>query len=320
MVKTKLTSVHEALKLVYEKLLKGKNKALELGQGLLPTFFTFEWDLDEKEIPCSESGISEYLTLKSCKALPHFLEAPARALKSLKGDEAKCIYDKVKASSLYDSQLKMYKTSVSIEKESHEIGRIRAFTPGWLERESIFLHMEYKYLLGLLKSGQYENFFKTFKDTLIPFQNPVKYGRPITENVSFIASTNNPDPGQHGRGHMARLSGSTAEFIHMWLIMMVGQTPFTLKDNELVFKPQPCLPAWLFDANNEISFKLFGQIDVLYKNVNGKSTFGPDGAQVDTIRLVMNDGQVHNFSRHLEGKFARAVRNGSVKKMYVTLV
>ena len=60
---------------------------------------------------------------------------------------------RVKASGIYDKALKMYKTSESLEALSMEYGRIRAFTPGWLERESVFLHMEYKYLLGLLKAG-----------------------------------------------------------------------------------------------------------------------------------------------------------------------
>ena len=42
--------------------------------------------------------------------------------------------------------LAMYKTSASIEGCSMEAGRCRAFTPGWQERENVFLHMEYKYI------------------------------------------------------------------------------------------------------------------------------------------------------------------------------
>jgi hypothetical protein len=36
----------------------------------------------------------------------------------------------------------MYKVNAPVEGESHEIGRCRALTPGWLENESICLHME----------------------------------------------------------------------------------------------------------------------------------------------------------------------------------
>lgn len=35
----------------------------------------------------------------------------------------------------------------------------KPFTPGWLENESIWLHMEYKYLLELIRNGMYEEFF-----------------------------------------------------------------------------------------------------------------------------------------------------------------
>ena len=70
----------------------------------------------------------------------------------------------------------MYKTSVGLEKESHEIGRIKAFTPGWLERESNFLHMSYKYLLALLKSGLSEEYFTEIQTALIPFLDPKIYG------------------------------------------------------------------------------------------------------------------------------------------------
>ena len=54
----------------------------------------------------------------------------------------------------------MYKVNASLASQSHEIGRARAFTPGWLENESIWLHMEYKYLLEVLKAGLYEEFFR----------------------------------------------------------------------------------------------------------------------------------------------------------------
>ena len=54
----------------------------------------------------------------------------------------------------------MYKTSESLEAEGFEIGRARGFTAGWLERESVFMHMEFKYILELIKNGLYKQFFE----------------------------------------------------------------------------------------------------------------------------------------------------------------
>ena len=120
----------------------------------------------------------------------------------------------------------MYKTSSSLEEMSYEIGRSRAFTPGWLERESIFMHMEFKYLLSVLKSGLYEEFFNDLKTALPPFMDPQVYGRSVLENSSFIASSVNPNSLLHGQGFVARLSGTTAEFLSMWQLMMMGKEAF----------------------------------------------------------------------------------------------
>ena len=72
------------------------------------------------------------------------------------------IYRAVRDSKLYDRTLKMYKVNASLSEASFELGRACAFTPGWLENESVWLHMEYKYLLELLKAGLYEEFEKIF--------------------------------------------------------------------------------------------------------------------------------------------------------------
>ncbi len=146
--------------------------------------------------------------------MPYFLEGPVRYLKlPVEQGEKRALYEAVKESDLYDGELSMYKVNASLADSSFELGRARAFTPGWLENESIWLHMEYKYLLELLRSGLYEEFFADFKKAAIPFQNPEIYGRSIYENSSFIASSRNPNPSCRGRGFVARLSGSTIEFI-----------------------------------------------------------------------------------------------------------
>lgn len=44
-------------------------------------------------------------------------------------------------STLYDPELKMYKISESLQGQPEELGRMLAFPPGWLENESIWMHM-----------------------------------------------------------------------------------------------------------------------------------------------------------------------------------
>ena len=46
-----------------------------------------------------------------------------------------------------------------------------------IENESIWLHMEYKYLLELLKSGLYEEYFADLKKMGVPFLPYETYGR-----------------------------------------------------------------------------------------------------------------------------------------------
>jgi hypothetical protein len=126
---------------------------------------------------------------------------------------------------------------------------------GW-KNESIWLHMEYKYLLEVLRSGLYEEFFSDFKNCLVPFLNPKQYTRSILENSSFIVSSANSDKGLHGAGFVARLSGSTAELIHIWLVMNMGLKPFYLnKQEELCLEFKPILPGFLFtDKETEIDY------------------------------------------------------------------
>jgi hypothetical protein len=86
--------------------------------------------------------------------------------------------------------------------------------------------MLFKYMLAVLKSGLYEEFFSDIKNFLMPFLDPKVYGRSIFENVSFIVSSAFEDEKMHGQGLQARLSGSTCEFINMWAIMTSGENPF----------------------------------------------------------------------------------------------
>ena len=169
-----------------------------------------------------------------------------------------------------------------------ENGRVRAFTPGWLERESIFLHMEYKYFLGMLKAGLYDEFYEAIRDALIPYQKPEVYGRSILENSSFLASSANPDASVHGQGFVARLSGSTVEMLSMWLGMFLGDGGFSCQNGKLEFSLAPRLAAELFDERGEAAFMLFGRCRVIYHNESRSNTYGENGAKV--WRMELDDG------------------------------
>lgn len=235
-------------------------------------------------------------------------------------EQARAMYERIKASELYDPELGMYKTSVSLEEESDEIGRIRAFTAGWLERESVFLHMTYKYLLSLLKAGLYDEFFSEIRLSLIPFLDPAVYGRSTLENSSFIASSVNLDPHVHGRGFVARLSGSTAEFLSMWITMMAGKQVFRYEDHQLQLHLNPVLLAWLFDENHEVSFTLLGSVKITYRSKRTANTYGQDGVRIQRLTLTTVDGdQVEVDGPILSGEWAHEVRNGNVQSIQAVM-
>ncbi|WP_018751038.1 hypothetical protein [Paenibacillus sanguinis] len=311
-----------------EKLERGIRQAVDMGNGLTPTYFAFE--ATEFEAVVNEQGepvMSGYGLPKAvvkafhARPLPHFLEGPARWMKGAKDPvEAKRTYELIYSSDLFDKKLGMYKTSVSLAEEGHEIGRIRAFTAGWLERESVFMHMSYKYLLALLKSGLTDEFFAEIKTSLVPFLDPAVYGRSTLENSSFIATSVNPDPATHGRGYVARLSGSTAEFLSMWVTMMAGQQIFRVQDGELQLRLSPLLPGWMFDEAGKVSFRFLGATEVSYHNPAKRNTYGEKGAAVQRQTLYQADGHpVVIDGPVIRGPLAEAVRNGQVVRIEVEL-
>ena len=308
-----------------EKLDSAVHEALELGEGVMPTYFTYEaTEYEEQKEPDGSARISPCgLPAVNVKAftlrtLPYFLEGPARFLACAapeERDSLRRMCGKIQKTGLYDRELKMYRTSESLEGISMEHGRIRAFTPGWLERESIFLHMEYKYLLGMLKAGLYEEFYEAMDNALIPYQDPEVYGRSILENSSFLASSANPDPAVRGRGFQARLSGSTVEAVSMWLRMFLGEGGFFTRNGVLGFRLAPMLPARLFDDRGEASFTLCGRCRVTYHNDTGRDCFGPDAPQVARMTLKMGGQELPMDGCVLGSDLARALRSGGVESV-----
>ena len=266
MEKYEICEVRKLLSLMKSILDEGIKKAFKLGNGILPTFLSYEV---ASFTPLNHIGNYKLPTVKvnefKLKLLPLFLEAPARSMKYI--DDVNTLdnqYKLIKESGLYDEVLKMYKTSESLDNESYEIGRIRAFQKGWLERESNFLHMSYKYLLGLLKAKMYKEYFEEIKNNYTCFMDPYVYGRSIYENSSFIATSNNPDPDTWGEGFVARLSGSTAEALSMWNIMMFGEKPFILKNGLLTLNLKPVLSKEFIKPDLTVSAKFLSKINVTY--------------------------------------------------------
>ncbi|MFA6379369.1 MAG: hypothetical protein WCX16_06285, partial [Candidatus Omnitrophota bacterium] len=210
----------EQIKKFLNLVISRTEKAIKLAtdkKGFLSTYFSHEITHYKKLNLTNEQGFPFIVPLGFKRhALPLFLEGFVHAFRIEKDQaKAKKIYDKVRQSVLFDKKLKMYRVNTDLSKESSEIGRARIFPAGWLENQSIWVHMEYKFLLELLRCGLYKEFYEDLPHVLIPFLNPEKYGRSILENSSFIASSAHEDPEIHGRGYVARLSGATAEFVHM---------------------------------------------------------------------------------------------------------
>lgn len=296
----------------------GIKKACDMNGGICPTYFTFEVTKYDEYKNGEETCVMP-LDFE-VRTVPLFLEGPVRYLKlDNTAGTKKTMYEQVKKSDLYDGKLSMYKVNASLEGASYELGRAKAFTPGWLENESVWLHMEYKYLLELLKSGMYEEFFEDFHNAAIPFLDEEVYGRSIYENSSFIASSKNPNGKYHGKGFVARLSGSTVEFLNMWTILMFGQKPFAVKEGELVLKLEPALPSYLVEAGRTVEAVFLGETRVIY-HIGEQKDYIPGGYRIAECELEYKDGSILRTERHeIKGKPARDVRDGLVKEINITL-
>ena len=337
--KMNLARIREFFELAVQKLDAAIARSYDSKSGFYYTYFAHRMVKHDSLLePCGKHRIvpKEFQQYK----LPLFLEGFVHALRTQKS-QAPAIYKAVRKSPLWDKKLKMYRVNASLEKESFELGRVKAFTPGWLENESIWLHMEYKYLLELLKNELYDEFYEDFFNVLIPFQKPNVYGRSILENSSFIVSSAHPDASLHGAGFMARLSGSTAEFIHIWLLMNMGNEPFFLDESgKLCLRFRPVLSSELFakkrqrrsfgnlsgesiEANfgvNTYSFLFLNSTLVTYINPKRKDTFGPAGVRPLHLSLFDRNGLMAEMNgAGIKAPFAERIRDGKVDRIEVVL-
>lgn len=297
--------------------------ATQLGGGILPTYLIYEAKAHDPIVDHAGSPVYTHYGMPattvrafSVKPLPIFLEAPARWLKVAK-DKTKiaAMADKIKQSGVYDAVLGQYKTSDDLDAWGYDIGRIRAFTKGWLEREANFLHMTYKYLLGLLKAGQAERFWIEAKTNLVCFMDPQVYGRSTLENSSFIATSNNPNPMVHGQGFVSRLSGSTAEMLSIYHLAVFGKELYSIQDGQLALKLSPLLPADYF--KNGLVEANFQGTNVVYHNPQGTHAYLLKPVRYELYRGGRKIDTVEG--ERLIGPRAAQVRERRFDKIRITL-
>ena len=347
-----IIEITEFLKTGLKKLDEGIAKAWNKKDDVISTYFVNEpveyeeinySDPDNRNnVKCNARGLHCFIAKKFKQTpLPLFLEGPVHYLRSNPDKEhARTFASNIKKSGLFDKKLKMYKVNESLEDQPMEIGRARTFSPGWFENESIWLHMEYKYMLELLRNELYTEFYQDFKNVFIPFLKPEVYGRSILENSSFIVSSANPDSSIHGNGFVARLSGATAEFVNILHFMSVGQNPFSInQEGELQLLFKPALPGWLFTeeiqksrllldnkwqdvefAANTFSFMFLGEILITYHNNKRKDTFGVDDVKPAVWSVLHQDGKSETFKDEtLKGEIVEKIRRRDIKRIDIEL-
>ena len=291
----------------------GIQKAIDPESGVINTYFEntpVKFEILKSKTNWN-SRTSVIISEFSQKTLPLFLEGPIHYLRTI-GDMKKARID---------------------------VGRIQIFTRGWLENESIWSHMEYKYLLELLRCGFAEDFYSHMKNCLVPFMDPEVYGRSIFENVSFMVSSAHPEEKYHGRGFVSRLSGVTAEFISIWRIMTSGISPFFMKNGKLCMKLEPQLQGSMFtekpctvniparEENESIDLPansflctFLGNILLVYNNPERKDTFGNNAAIISCITLTYKDGKRVSIDGNIiEEPYSMDIRNHKVSRIDVSL-
>jgi hypothetical protein len=330
-------------KAMLDRLFTGKNRDKLLSKGGVPYTY-FVNDVTDHE-PTGSTNQLGHPTLNPLqfeqRPVKLFLEGPVHWIKHRRA-EARSVYDAVARSPLFDRKLKMYKNCENMRGESPELGRaVGAYPRGWIENESIYLHMEYKYLLEILRAGLCDEFWKDARRALIPFMDPAIYGRSTLEGASFIVSSAYADPALHGRAFQPRLSGITCEYLQIWILAVAGEKPLRLDRNgRLELALEPRLPGWLFTSEptrrayfdprdgwteltipaSAFAFKLFGHTLVVYENKGRKDTYGRGGARPRAYLLAYRNGRsVRVNAGSVAAAHARAVRSGELSRIDVVL-
>jgi hypothetical protein len=274
------------------------------------------------------------------RELACYLEPSMHWLRICGADEARRERQRVRGSELFDRKLGMYKVTGPMASMPTQIGRIKTFAPGWLENESVYLHMQYKFLYELLRAGLHDEFFADFAGMAVPFQDARRYGRSPLENCSFLVSSAHPNPRLHGGGYYARLSGATAEVIAIARHLALGAQPFDLAaDGGLRLRFAPLLPggwfraeardaAWLRDGRPQsdrlpaghYATVLFDRTLLVYRNASRRDTYGAQAVKPTTITLTGDDGASQTVAGDTLGDaLARRLREGGFRRIGVEL-
>lgn len=274
--------------------------------------------------------------------LPAFLEGPMHAMQAYyRGDAAKKAWRDMRRSELYDKGLKMYTANVSLSGEPIDLGKSSLRPPGWSENESVFTHMEYKYLLAMLYAGLYDEYYEDMFNCFLVFHDPRLYARSPYESSSFIVCSRHPRKDYVGRGFAPRLSGANVEVLTMLMLMSFGQSPFTVSaDGTLMLAFKPVLSSRLFTlAASTVTYQPFdgasealvlpaktftvlflGGILVTYHNPKMKNTFGTDSVGISGYRLLYHDGTEREIQGGcIRGRDALDVRERRVKRIAAAL-
>ncbi len=271
------------------------------------------------------------------RSLPLFLEGFVHALRIAKSGEALRLYQAVCASELFDEILGMFRVNVPLGKNAMEFGRIGIFNYGWLENGSVFLHMHYKFVLEMVRQGLIQEFYSQMDKFLVPFRDPAEYRRNPIENVSFIVGSGFAiDPREQGRGCVARLSGATVEFLHLWTYLFLGAKPFLFENGRLLFRPSPNLSKVLFSTKEKRAMPFGEEVEILpcdsaacsllggtllvYINPQRRDTFGAEAVLPQRYKLHRRDGSILTVEgTDLEGATAEALRLGHFRRVDVIL-
>ena len=165
----------------------------------------------------------------------------------------------MKNSVLYDKNLQRFKVNAGVEKFSekypqyaNKVGRYIIFPDGWLEGQSIWTHMDYKFLLELVKSGLYDEFFTEIKTNVPAFMDVLEWQRIITQLGSFSVASSHPDKRMHGTAQYAQSSGGCTEWLTILIeLFMGGKMSFTTPEGKLRTKVAPIIPGEWFTENEQ---------------------------------------------------------------------
>lgn len=313
----------------------GRYLAAAIDKARTPQGIQTYYFYEASDYQALEDGKVEVLGFKQ-HTLPLFLEGFVHALRVAGPDEARRLYQAARASALFDDKLGMYRLNAPLGDDALALGRIGVFNDGWLENGSIFLHMHYKFVLELVRAGLVEEFYADLEQLLVAFRDPAEYQRSPIENSSFLVSSGfDIDPRQHGRGCVARLSGSTVELLHLWTHLFLGPQPFAYRDGELSFAPAPLLAGTMFAAQSRTvkpfgrdeilpadsaAIALFGSTLLVYVNPARRDSFGTAAVKPLRYRLYCrDDGLSIVESGGLPADQAHALRNGQFRRVDVEL-